>query len=47
MNDANRISWIVIKQRGHNVEFDQPEAAVSAIEKMVELTRDQTAVAAR
>jgi hypothetical protein len=24
---------------GHNVEFDQPQAAVGAIEKMVELTR--------
>ena len=24
---------------GHNVEFDQPEAAVGAIEKMVDLTR--------
>jgi pimeloyl-ACP methyl ester carboxylesterase len=28
---------------GHNIEIDQPEAAVGAIEKMVELTRDQAA----
>jgi pimeloyl-ACP methyl ester carboxylesterase len=26
-------------ESGHNVEFDQPQAAVGAIEKMVELTR--------
>jgi pimeloyl-ACP methyl ester carboxylesterase len=32
---------------GHSIEFDQPEAAIAAIEKMVELTRDQAAVAAR
>ena len=34
-------------ESGHNIEFDQPEAAVGAIEKMVEQTREQTAVAAR
>ena len=27
-------------QSGHNVEFDQPEAAVGAIEKMIESTRN-------
>jgi pimeloyl-ACP methyl ester carboxylesterase len=32
---------------GHNIQADEPEAAVGAIEKMVELTRDQAAVAAR
>ena len=32
---------------GHNVEFDEPEAAVAAIEKMVELTRVQPGVAGR
>ena len=32
---------------GHNIEIDQPDAAVAAIDKMVELTRDQAAVAAR
>jgi hypothetical protein len=32
---------------GHNIEFDQPEAAVVAIEKMVEQTREQAAEAAR
>ena len=32
---------------GHSIEFDQPEAAVGAIEQMVELTRNQAAVAAR
>ena len=34
-------------ESGHNIEFDQPEAAVGAIEKMVEQTREQTAVATR
>ena len=34
-------------ESGHNIEFDQPEAAVGAIDKMVEQTREQTAVAAR
>ena len=32
---------------GHNIEFDQPEAAVGAIEKMVEQARAQAFVAAR
>src|SRR5438132_4070701 len=32
---------------GHNIEFDQPEAAVGAIEKMVEQTREQAAEAGR
>ncbi len=35
------------ERSGHNIEIDQPEAAVGAIEKMLELTRDQAAVAAR
>ena len=34
-------------ESGHNVQVDQPEAAVGAIERMVELTRHQPAVAAR
>jgi len=38
---------IFADRSGHNIEFDQPEAAVGAIEKMVEQTREQTAVAAR
>jgi hypothetical protein len=32
---------------GHNIEFDEPEAAVSAIERMVEQTRAHASVAAR
>ena len=32
---------------GHSIEFDQPDAAVGAIEKMVEQARTQTLVAAR
>jgi hypothetical protein len=28
------------EKSGHNVELDQPDAAVGALEKMVELTRD-------
>lgn len=32
---------------GHSIQIDQPEAAVGAIEKMLELTRQQAAVAAR
>ena len=32
---------------GHSIEFDQPDAAVGAIEKMVEQARAQTLVAAR
>jgi len=38
---------IFADRSGHNIEFDQPEAAVGAIEKMVERTREQAAVAAR
>jgi hypothetical protein len=38
---------IFADKSGHNVEFDQPEAAVGAIEKMVEQTREQAAGAAR
>jgi hypothetical protein len=34
-------------ESGHNIEFDQPEAAVGAIEKMVEQTRAQAAEAGR
>jgi len=34
-------------QSGHNIQVDQPEAAVGAIEKMVEQTRQQALVAAR
>ena len=32
---------------GHNIEFDEPEAAVGAIENMVELTRKQASDTAR
>jgi hypothetical protein len=32
-------------ESGHNIQIDQPEAALGAIEKMVELTRDQAGVA--
>jgi len=32
---------------GHSIEFDQPDAAVGAIEKTVEQARAQTLVAAR
>jgi hypothetical protein len=32
---------------GHTVEFDQPEAASAAIERIVELTGHQAAAAAR
>jgi pimeloyl-ACP methyl ester carboxylesterase len=34
-------------ESGHNVEIDQPDAAGGAIEKMVELTRHEAAVAAQ
>jgi pimeloyl-ACP methyl ester carboxylesterase len=35
------------ERSGHNIQVDEPEAAVGAIEKMVELARHQAAVAAR
>ena len=38
---------IFADRSGHNIEFDQPEAAVGAIEKMVEQARAQGFVAAR
>jgi hypothetical protein len=44
--DANGIPRIIVRQptivaneSGHNIEIDQPEAAVGAIEKMLEVTR--------
>jgi hypothetical protein len=44
---SSRSQQIFADKSGHNIEFDQPEAAVEAIEKMVEQTREQAAVAAR
>lgn len=44
---SSRSTQLFADKSGHNVEFDQPEAAVGAIDKMVELTRDQAPVAAR
>jgi hypothetical protein len=41
------VAYSVYDKSGHGVEFDQPKAAVAAIESMVELTRDQAAVAGR
>jgi hypothetical protein len=38
---------VFANQSGHNVEIDQPDAAVGAIEKMLELTRHEAAVAAQ
>jgi pimeloyl-ACP methyl ester carboxylesterase len=37
---SSRSTQLFADKSGHNVEFDQPDAAVAAIEKMVELTRD-------
>jgi hypothetical protein len=36
---SSQSQQLFANESGHNVEFDQPQAAVGAIERMVELTR--------
>jgi len=44
---SSRSQQLFADKSGHNIEFDQPEAAVGAIENMVEQTRKQASLAGR